>query len=104
MKRLPIQYRPTAKDDIEAVFIYVLETSQRFSIAQRLVDRLMARCESIGNAPLGGVARPDLGNGIRMVPFENRAVILYRVVEETVEITNVFFKGRDYRAIITNKP
>ncbi|MGI2035834.1 type II toxin-antitoxin system RelE/ParE family toxin [Rhizobium panacihumi] len=64
MKRLPVQYRPTAKDDIEAIFVYVFETSQSFSTAQRLADELMARCESIGNAPLGGVARPDLGNGI----------------------------------------
>ena len=104
MKRLPVEYRPTARDDIEAIFLYVLEASQSFSIAQRLVDQLMARCESIGNAPSGGIARPDLGDGIRMVPFESRAVILYRVVETAVEITNVFYKGRDYHAIVANKP
>ncbi|WP_306838648.1 type II toxin-antitoxin system RelE/ParE family toxin [Neorhizobium huautlense] len=69
-----------------------------------MVDQLIARCESIGNAPSGGVARPDLGDGIRMVPFECRAVIPYRVDDTTVEITNVFYKGRDYGAIITNKP
>ena len=39
-----------------------------------------------------------------MVPFEHHAVILYREAETAIDIVNVFYRGRDYRAIMTNKP
>jgi toxin ParE1/3/4 len=35
-----------------------------------------------------------------MVAFERRAVILYRVEDEIVLITNVFSGGRDYEALL----
>jgi toxin ParE1/3/4 len=71
---------------------------------EQFTNRLVERCERIGNAPSGGVARPELGVDIRAVPFEDRAVILYRVTDEAVEIVNVFYRGRDYNAIMGNKP
>lgn len=103
MKRLTVEYRPEAIGDIEAIFLYVLEASQNFTTASNFTDRIFDRCENVGNAPLGGVARPDLGEGIRAVPFERKAVILYRVGEKAVEIVNVFYRGRDYEAIFGNK-
>jgi toxin ParE1/3/4 len=35
---------------------------------------------------------------LRTVPFERKAVIAYRVTN-AVEITNVFYGGRDYEAL-----
>jgi toxin ParE1/3/4 len=104
MKRMPVIYRPDAQDDIDAIFLYVLEVSQHFQTAQQFTDRLVTRCESIGDAPFGGVARPELGANIRTVPLEDRAVILYHVTSEAVEIINIFYRGRDYQAIMANKP
>ena len=104
MKRLPVEYRPDALDDIDAIFFYILEASQSFQTARQFTERLIARCDRIGNAPSGGAARPDLGPGIRMVPSEHHAVILYREAETAIDIVNVFYRGRDYRAIMTNKP
>jgi len=103
MKRFPVKYRPDALEDIEAVFLYVLEASQNFTTASNFTDRIFKRCESIGDIPQGGVARPDLGGGIRIVPFEKTAVILYRLNGDVVEIVNVFYGGRDYEAILGNK-
>ncbi len=37
------------------------------------------------------------------MPFERRAVILYRVNGDTVEVLNIFYRGRDYEAILSNK-
>jgi toxin ParE1/3/4 len=103
MNRVPVEYRSKAAADIEDIFAYVLAKSENFVTATRYADRVYARCESIGDAPFGGVARPDLGRGIRMVPFEKAAVILYVVENETVWITNVFAGGRDYEAILRDK-
>ena len=37
--------------------------------------------------------------GLRTVPFERSAVIAYRVENDTVEITNIFYGGQDYEAL-----
>jgi toxin ParE1/3/4 len=104
MKRVPVTYRPDARNAIDEIFLYVLDASRHPPTAERFTDRILARCESIGDAPFGGAERPDLGAGIRAVPFEGRAVILYRVNDDAVEIVNIFYRGRDYQAIMANKP
>lgn len=103
MRRFAVEYRPDASADIEGIFEYVVERSADVVTAMRYTDRVYARCESIGDAPFGGVSRPDLGKGIRMVPFEKAAVILYVVEDETVFIVNVFAGGRDYDAIMRDQ-
>lgn len=104
MKRFPVEYLEQALSDIEDIFRYALERSASVVTASRYTDRIYARCESIGDVPLGGVSRPDLGKGMRMVPFERAAVILYVVEDETVFIVNVFAGGRDYEAIMRDRP
>jgi toxin ParE1/3/4 len=59
----------------------------------------VARCRLIPTLPHGGRPRDDLAPGLRTVAFERRVVIVYRVVGSTVEITNVFYGGRDYAAL-----
>lgn len=100
MQRFPVEYRADAIDDIEQLFLYVLETSSDVITAARFTDRVFARCETIGDAPFGGVPRDDLGPGIRIVPFEKKAVILYIVRDQTVWITNIFSGRRDYAALL----
>lgn len=100
MRRFPVEYRATAMDDIEQLFRYVLEVSVDAATAARFTDRLFERCERIGDAPFGGVSRHDLGPGIRVVPFERKAVILYVIRDETVWITNIFSGRRDYAAML----
>lgn len=99
MQRLPVIYRPEAVDDLEEVFLYVLEASRDFRTAQDYTERIRARCESIGNAPRGGRPRDDLFPGLRTVPFESSAVIVYVVRVDAVEIVNVYHGGRDYEAL-----
>jgi toxin ParE1/3/4 len=68
------------------------------------VTRIIERCQRIGIVPHGGRSRDDLAAGLRTVPFERRAVIDYRVTDEIVEITNVFYGGRDYEALYRGRP
>lgn len=104
MRRVPVVYRPDARNAVDAIFLQVLEVSRNFRTAEQFTDRILARCESIGDAPYGGVARPDLGVDIRAVPFEHSAIILYRITDGTVEILQVYYRGRDYHTIMANKP
>jgi toxin ParE1/3/4 len=98
MRRLKVQFRPEAVADLDEIFNAVLRISKNPITAERLIGRILARCGRIGNAPHGGRPRDDLEPGLRTVPFERRAVIAYRVTS-VVEITNVFYGGRDYEAL-----
>jgi toxin ParE1/3/4 len=44
-----------------------------------------------------------LAAGLRTVPFEKSAVIAYVVDGERVQITNIFYGGRDYEALYRGK-
>lgn len=99
MLRLPVVYRPEALGDFEDIFRYVLRGSRNIDTAEGFVQRIKARCERIGNIPLGGRPRDDLEPGLRTVPFEHSAVIAYKVESDCVRITNVFYGGRDYETL-----
>lgn len=101
MQRLGVTYRPKALDDLHAIFRFIVERGGSEVVARRFVERIMARCLKIGAVPFGGRSRDDLFPGLRTVPFERIAVIAYRV-GDAVEITNVFYRGRDYEALYRN--
>ena len=90
MPRLELRYRPAALADLEDIFRGVLRVSGSPVVARRYIERIRARCRLIPTLPQAGRPRDDLAPGLRTVAFERRAVIVYRVTGETVEITNVF--------------
>jgi toxin ParE1/3/4 len=94
-----LRFRPAALADLEAIFHYVLRVSASPAAARRYAERIRARYQHIATVPLAGRPRDDLAPGLRSVAFERRAVILYSVIDETVEITNIFHGGRDYAAL-----
>jgi toxin ParE1/3/4 len=103
MKTLTVRLREAAIADLDEIAGFIAKKSSNPAVASQFINRIRLRCESIGNAPFGGVVRPDLGDGLRMVPFEHSAVIIYQVIEDAVEIINVFYGGRDYAALMRDK-
>ncbi|MGV1790884.1 type II toxin-antitoxin system RelE/ParE family toxin [Rhizobium sp. A37_96] len=101
MKRYSVVFRETAKADLQSIFNYVLDQSKSRDTALAYIKRIRNKCARIGDAPLGGIARFDLGPGLRMAVFERSIVILYVVEEERVRITNIFFGSRDYATLVT---
>ena len=104
MQRLRVEFRPSANVDIAAIFEYIFEASRSSAVAGRFVRRIRDRCERIGDVPLGGRPRDDLAPGLRTVPFERSAVIAYIVEGGAVQITNIFYGGRDYEALYPRGP
>jgi toxin ParE1/3/4 len=72
--------------------------SRSHQIARRFINRIEDRCSRIGFVPRGGRPRDDLDPGLRTVPFEHSAIIADKVEGNRVDITNVFYGGRDYEA------
>ena len=100
VKAVEVTFREAAITDIQDVYRWVYEVSLDPETAQRFTSRLVQACLRIGDVPSGGRPRDDLLPGLRMVPFEKRAVIAYVIKDGTVEITNVFYGGRDYESLL----
>lgn len=103
MRRVKVRYRPQALADLQNIYRIISQASQSDAIASGFVRRIMDRCRKIGDARNGGRPRDDLEPGLRTVPFEHSALIAYRVLD-AVEITNVFYGGRDYESLYHTRP
>ena len=101
MQRLRVKFQPEAVAELRAIFEYVREVSGSVSIAQAYTKRIKARCDRIGDIPLGGRPRNDLAKGLRTVAFERSVIIAYRVTAECVVISNIFYGWRDYEALFS---
>lgn len=62
--------------------------------ALTFIDELENRCAALGNAPGIGTARPELGEGIYMLPH-GRYLIFYRQTQRSVRIERVMHSARD---------
>jgi toxin ParE1/3/4 len=91
--------RPNALAEFEDIFRCILRVSGSPDLARRYVEPMRARCRLIPTLPQAGRPRHDLAPGRRSVPIERRIVIIYRVVGETVEITNIFPGARNYAGL-----
>ncbi len=98
-----VVFRQSARDDLGEIFRYIRNQGGSGAVAKAYLRRIRDRCETIRDAPMGGVAREDLGAGIRMAVFERRVVILYRVEADIVWITNIVSGGRDYETLFTDR-
>jgi toxin ParE1/3/4 len=94
-----VAYAEGAIGDLESIFKWICEASLDPFIAERFVQRVRKKCDSIAYLPYSGSPRDDLLPGLRTVVFERKAVIAYVVRDGRVEITNVFYGGRDFEAI-----
>lgn len=100
IQRLAVVLSEEAIADLEAIAVYIFDSSGSETIANRFVDRIKNRCQGIGNAPRGGRPRDDIMPGLRAVPFEHSAAIVYVANDNFVRIVNIFYGGRDYEALM----
>lgn len=99
MKRHKVNFRPKVWADLDGIYRFVYGLSRDPLTAGRFVDRIVAACDRLGDAPFVGRRRDDLQAGLRTFPFERRAVIAYFIEDGEVEIANVFYGGRDYEGL-----
>ena len=101
MKTWRVRYTPSARDDLNAILMYVAERAG-VDVALGFVSRLRRACEDLSTAPLRGTARDDLRPGLRTVGVERRVTILFYVRDEEgdVIILGVVYGGRDLAAIL----
>jgi toxin ParE1/3/4 len=91
-----VKFSAIALKDLALIRDYIKFNSGSAAIAERVANRIVDRCERIGRVPFGGRPHGGSESVVRTVPFEDKAVIAYRVVGTDVEILRLFYGGRDW--------
>jgi toxin ParE1/3/4 len=87
-------YRPLAREDLAEIYWRRAER-EGFASASELVSAILDRCEGLTAFSERGTPRPEIGPGVRSIPFRRKAVIAYVVRPDTVAIIGVMYGGRD---------
>lgn len=91
MARLRIIRSAAAEEDLIDIWLYVGQHNTR--AADALIDGLNARMQMLADFPLAGPVRDDIEANLRQL-IEGNYVILYRVLDDHVEITRILHARR----------
>lgn len=97
MARRTILRSPAAEDDLIDIWLYIALDSPR--AADALLDRIAERVAILADFPEAGSIRPDIAEGLRMLPVGNH-VVLYRVTDSRIEIIRVVHGARDASTLL----
>ncbi|MER9414078.1 type II toxin-antitoxin system RelE/ParE family toxin [Mesorhizobium sp. M0589] len=93
-----VVFRPAAQADLLAIYSYI-ENDSGAARAGGYIDRIEAACLALATFPERGTVREAIGPGIRVIGFERRASILFRVEGNRVLILRVLYGGQDYPSL-----
>lgn len=92
---MKVQLHEAAIDDITSIFDYLTERVGHERAAEYILH-IENFCRSLETFPERGRRRPDLGDDVRAIVFESRAVIAYRLEDDGVLVLRVIHGGQDY--------
>src|SRR5215203_6746233 len=92
--RYRVTIRPEAEEDLAKIYDIIADDNP--AAAMRFVDGI----RDLDHFPRRGKPRDDVTAGLRTLVYRKRATIAYRILDDTVEVTRVFYAGRDYDAIL----
>ena len=88
----PVVISPAARADLMGIADYIAESSPQTALD--FVDKLEARCLTIGKLPQGYRLRPELAQDMRSVVFA-KYLIFYRAAEDVVRIERILHGSRN---------
>lgn len=74
------------------IAIFIAQDNPRRAL--KFVDQLERQCDALGISPGIGTARPELGEGMRMLPY-GRYLIFYRLMNKALRIERIMHGARD---------
>jgi addiction module RelE/StbE family toxin len=88
---VPVEWRPTALADLEAIFAYLLPLNP--FAAERVVQELTVAADSLASFPHRG--RPGRASGTRELVTAWPYILVYEVRQEAVFILRVWHGAQD---------
>jgi toxin ParE1/3/4 len=80
-----------AEEDLIDIWVYIAEDNP--DAADALLLDIDEKCELLAGNPAMGQARPDIASELRHFPV-GRCLILYRIIDDGVEIVRVLHGAR----------
>lgn len=100
MRKFRISYRSDARDDLDSLYDWIVDNQGSTTIADRYLARLDQFIQNLIIFPQRGTRRDDLSPGLRIIGFERRVAIVFKLVDDTILIVRVFYGGRDLAALL----
>jgi toxin ParE1/3/4 len=88
-----VVFTPEAKNDLLELYDYIADHSSS-TRALRYLSRIEKTCMSLQTLPERGTRRDDLRPGLRVMGFERRVLIAFRVSPGAVAILRILYGGR----------
>jgi toxin ParE1/3/4 len=87
-----VTFSPAAKNDLIETALFIAEDNPTRVLT--FVDELEDKCRALGASPGIGILRPELGEGVAMMPH-GRCLIFYRRAGKGVRIERIMHSARD---------
>jgi toxin ParE1/3/4 len=88
--------KPQAEADLIEIWTYIAQESP--ARADRLLDEIDEKSQTLAQSPFIGKARDELGPHIRSFPIGNY-VLFYQRIKDGIEIIRVLHGARDIEAL-----
>lgn len=95
-----IVFSPEAYEDLEQLYQFVADQAGE-RVALSYIERIETYCRGFADFPERGLLRDDLFPGLRIVGFERRLSIAFRVEADTVYFDRILYGGRDIDTLLT---
>ena len=82
--------------DLDAIYDYIGIEKQSPRAADRFMDELQEKLEAYARQPEMGESRPELDESLRSFTFKKNYVVIYRPVDEGIDVLRVLHGARDY--------
>ena len=86
-------FRPSAESDLVDIYEYI--ASDNPLIAIDFIRRLRSFCLTLSEFPERGSPRDDFAKGVRLLVFEKRVTVAYKIRKSEVQIVRLFYAGRN---------
>lgn len=86
-----------AEADLDEIWLHVAVDNAKD--ADRLIDRILARCQLLADNPHMGRERPDLRVGLRSFAVGSH-LIVYRPISDGIEVMRVLHGARDLGRLV----
>jgi toxin ParE1/3/4 len=88
-----VTIRPSAEADIDGLYEFIARDSPPNAV--EFTRRIREHCHQLSLFPERGSPHDDLEPGLRVIGFERRVAILFRVLDTEVEIVRILYGGRE---------
>ena len=87
-----------ARADLDDLWLYIAADNR--SAADRCIDQLIAKFQTLATQPEMGRSRPELAESLRSLPVGNY-VIFYRPMQDGIEVVRILSGFRDMPSLFS---